>query len=132
MRAFLHEHRHELAPERTAIVSLDELGRGELRFTRREGLLLPLRSHPQLVALCEQIAEDSSESGAETFVNRGFSDGHAASAAGYPAITIVGRPVPDHRQPTDIPERIDPAALERALGFCDELVRRLDAELVAR
>jgi Iap family predicted aminopeptidase len=116
----------------TVFVNLDEVGTGNVRFTRREGLLLTVRSHVQLVGLCEEVAEDS-EQEARGLVNRAASDGYAARSAGFPAVTITCRNaldyLPDHHRPTDTPERLDPDALDRALAFCSELIERLDAEV---
>ncbi|HEY6780009.1 MAG TPA: M28 family peptidase [Thermoleophilaceae bacterium] len=129
MRAFLRRHRAELAPERTLFVNLDGVGAGQPRFTRREGPLLAIRSHPQLVRLCEEIAEDSEVEHVRGIVNHAASDGYAASAAGYAAITLTCRPAVGQRRPGDALDHVDPAAFEQAASFCDELVRRLDLEL---
>jgi hypothetical protein len=133
MRGFVRQHRGALERDRTVFVNVDEVGLGTVRFARREGLLLASASHRQLVKLCEEIAEDDESAGARAIVNRSASDGYAARSAGYPAITITCRNAldytPGHHRPSDIPERIDPQALERAEGFCDELLRRLDAEI---
>jgi hypothetical protein len=63
--------------------------------------------------------------------SRTVSDAHAARAAGYPAITITCKGRLDytatHHQPTDLPDRIDDEALERAYAFCSELIERIDA-----
>ena len=72
MRAFLERHRERLAGDRTVFLNVDTVGSGQVRFTRREGALLMLRSHPQLVALCEQIVEDGSD--AQPLVIRAASD----------------------------------------------------------
>lgn len=136
MRAFLRRHRRSLDKTRTVFVNLDEVGAGNVRFTRREGALLAVRSHVQLVEICEEIAEDDEEANsfaARALVNRTQSDGGAARARGYPAITITCRNVlgyvPDHHRATDTPGRVEQAALERALGFCDELIERIDGQL---
>jgi Peptidase family M28 len=136
MRGFLRGHRRSLNKTRTVFVNLDEVGAGSVRFTRREGALVAVRSHVQLVEICEEIAEDDEEDasfGARPLVNRTQSDGGVARASGYPAITISCRNVldyvPDHHQATDTPGRVDPAALDRALGFCDELLERIDSQL---
>ena len=92
-----------------------------------------MRSHVQLVEICEEVAEDDEQASARPLVNRTQSDGGAARARGYPAITITCRNVldyvPDHHQATDTPGRVEQAALERALGFCGELLERVDAQL---
>jgi hypothetical protein len=133
MREFLRRHRRVLDAEHTVFVNLDELGAGRVRYTRREGLVLTGRSHPQLVGLCEEIAEDDPDAHARALVSRSPSDAAAARAAGFPSITICCRNaldyVPHHHRPGDTPEHVDPEALERSFGFCSELVRRLDEEV---
>jgi hypothetical protein len=136
MRAFLKSHRRTLGKERTVFVNVDEVGAGTVRYTRREGLVIGSRSHVQLLQICDDIAEDDEDEdafGARPLVSRTTSDGHVARAAGFPAITITCRNAldytPEHHRPTDTPERVDDAALERVYGFCCELIERLDAEV---
>ena len=135
MRGFLRRHRRSLDSTRTVFVNLDEVGAGSVRYTQREGALLAVHSHVQLVEICDEIAEDDEHGsfGARPLVNRTQSDGAAARAAGYPAITVTCRNVldyaPNHHQATDTAGRVQGAALERALGFCGELLDRLDAQL---
>jgi hypothetical protein len=133
MRGFLRRHKHGLDKGRTVFLNLDEVGSGTVRYTRREGAILAVRSHVQLVGLCEEVAEDDEEAGAKPLVNRTQSDGGTTRARGYPAITITCRNVldyvPDHHQATDTAGRVEQAALDRALGFCDELLERIDAQL---
>jgi hypothetical protein len=126
-RAFLKRHKRELARERTVILNLDAVGSGTVRYTSREGPLVAIKSHPQLVQVCQAIADDDEDEnafGARAITNRSASDGYAARSAGLPAITIGCRGRLDYG-----PERVDAEALERAEGFCAELIRRLDAEL---
>jgi Peptidase family M28 len=128
-RAFLKRHKAELGRERTVILNLDAVGSGTLRYTSREGPLVAVKSHPQLVQLCDAIAEDDDDEnafGARAIVNRAPSDGYAARSAGLPAITISCRGRLDY-----VPERVDEEALERAEAFCAELIQRLDAEIGA-
>jgi len=132
MRRWLRRHRGRLHRTRTVFVNLDEVGSGTVRWTEREGLLMTIRSHSQLIELCREVAEDS-EDEARGIVNRAASDGYAARSAGFPAITITGRNaldyLPDHHRLTDVAERLDPEALERSYAFVAELIERLDAEL---
>jgi hypothetical protein len=126
-RAFFKRHRRHLAPERTVILNLDAVGSGTIRYTTREGPLVAIKSHPQLVQLCRAIAEDDEDEnafGARAMTNRSPSDGYAARSAGLPAITISCRGRLDY-----IPARVDNEAIARAEGFCAELIRRLDAEV---
>jgi Zn-dependent M28 family amino/carboxypeptidase len=161
MRGYLKKRKGELEEARTVFLNLDELGRGTVRFTTREGLLMPIKSHTQLVSLCEEIVEDQLEEkeaeedddedknaieaameddeedkdsaqrvGIRGMVARTCSDGYAARSAGFPSITITckGRLdyTPSHHQRSDTPESVDDEAIERALDFTSELMRRLD------
>jgi hypothetical protein len=126
-RAFVKGHKGDLPRDRTVVLNLDAVGSGTVRYSSREGPLVAIKSHPQLVELCGAIAEDDEEEnafGARAMVNRLPSDGYAARSAGLPAITIGCRGRLDY-----IPARVDSEALERAEGFCAELIRRLDAEV---
>lgn len=109
MRAFLKQHRKQFAPDRTAVINLDEVGSGEVHQTKQEGPLLGVRSHPQLVGLMD----------APTLVNRTASDGYAAASAGLPSITIT---CADN-------DRLEEDAIVRAEEFCVELIEELEAEL---
>jgi hypothetical protein len=136
MRAWLRRHRRELDPQRTIVLNVDEVGAGTVRYAVKEGPLLALRQHPRLAALCHQIAdEDLNEQryGARPMVARRPGDAYAARSRGVPAITIscagaLDR-APHHHQPTDTPEQIDEQALERAFGFCSELVELIDERI---
>ena len=53
--------------------------------------------------------------------------------AGYPSITLCsldrsGRN-PNFHSKADTPERVDPEAVERAIDFVEELVRRIDVAM---
>jgi hypothetical protein len=132
MRAWLRRHRKELDAETTIVLNVDEVGQGDVRYAVREGPLLALRQHTQLRQLCEQIAEEDAGEGrygAQPLSARRPSDGWAARTRGLPAITISCGPAPDHHRPTDTPDRIDPRALDRAFGFCSELIELIDEDL---
>jgi hypothetical protein len=122
-RAFLKRHGAELPRERTVFLNIDEVGSGGVRYTAREGALTTTRSHPQLVQLCREIAEDDA-TGAQAIVNRSASDAHAARAAGFAAITVTCR---GRRDLAGM--RVEEDAIERAEAFCAELIARVDAEL---
>lgn len=119
-RAFLK--RHQLPRDSTVLVNVDQVGSGAVRYARREGALLTLRSHPQLVKLCDQIAEDGDD--ARPIVSRVSSDASAATAAGYAAVTVTCQDGLDYAS-----GRVDEQALERAEAFCVELIERLDADV---
>lgn len=121
MRSFLRSHRDELARDRTVVLNLDEVGDGSPRYTRREGALPALRSHPQLVRLAEQSAEDVP---ARPCSNRVPSDGYVARSAGTAAITVSCR-----GRRGEVSARLDEEALAAAEAFCLELIDRIDGEL---
>jgi hypothetical protein len=121
MRAFFKRHRKELSKERTVFVNVDEVGTGSVRYTRRQGPLFTVASQVQLLQICDEIAEDDDGAfDAEPVVLRSFDGAYAIRMAGFPGITISGRPESSG---------VDDEALERAFGFCRELVERLDAAI---
>jgi hypothetical protein len=107
IRAFLKRHRKQFAPDRTVVLNVDSVGSGEIQLTKKEGPLLTVKSHPQLLGLVE----------AATIVNREPSDGYAASAQ-LPAITV-----------TCSGERLEEDTMAEVEEFCVEFAERLDEEL---
>jgi hypothetical protein len=131
-RAWLKQHRHSLDPLTTIVLNVDEVGAGTVRYAAKEGPLLALRQHPRLVELCRQLTEEDEDDRrylAQPTAARRPTDGYAARARGLPAITISCAPAPHHHRPTDTPEHIDSQALERAFGFCSELIELIDEEI---
>ena len=136
-KAFLRRHRRELPRGQTVFLCVDKVGSGEVRYARREGLLFARRYHPMLVGLCDEIAaEDAADDdryGARSFVSRSITDAVPARGAGYAAISVscLGERgyAPHYHQPTDVPDNLEPEALERAFGFCSELIELLDEDL---
>ncbi len=111
--------RHGLAHDSTVFINVDQVGSGAVRYARREGALLTLKTHPQLLSLSEGIDDD-----ALPIVNRTVGDGAAAAGRGFAAITVTCRDRLDYAS-----GRVDEAALERAEAFLVELIERLDAEV---
>jgi hypothetical protein len=136
MRAWLRSHRRELDPQGTIVLNVDEVGAGTVRYAIKEGPLLALRQHGRLRALCDQIAAEDAAEGryqAKPITARRPGDAYAARARRIPAITISCAGVldraPHHHRPADTPDQIDPAALERAFGFCSELIELIDEQI---
>lgn len=113
-REWLRSRRRELDPEQTVFVEVDAVGSGNLRWVEREGAVIRLRFHPELVRLCEELGDG------EAARSREAGSALAARSAGYPAITITGGRRGDH---------VDRDALERAYDFCCALVERLDSDV---
>jgi hypothetical protein len=137
MRGWMRRHRRELDPARTAFVCLDMVGAGDVRYARREGLLLALSYHSSLIALCDQIADEDAEGDdryeARSYVSRIATDSYVARGAGFPAIRIACLDeldlAPHHHLPTDTVANVEPDALERAFRFSSELIELIDYEL---
>ena len=136
MAAFLKRHRKELDRSSTVFLCIDDVGRGDVRYARKEGYVLAYPFHPDLVALCEQLREEDEEDGyydVRPAVSRIATDAYRARVAGYPSISIGcanehGYPTHYH-QPSDTPETIDPDALQRAYEFCSELIELIDERI---
>ena len=136
MRAWVKRHRKELDPLTTIVLNVDEVGAGSVRYATKEGPLIALRQHKRLIELCDQIAAEDEDRGryeARPVTARRPGDAHAARARGIPAITIscaeeLDR-APHHHRPSDTPENVDEEALERAFGFCSELIELIDERI---
>ena len=122
MSSWLKARQAQLDRERTAVLNVDSIGAGPVTYSRREGPVMALRSHRQLVRLCEEIAEDDGNDGAysaRSRIVRERSDAAAAIARGLPALTVSRAGV----------DRAGAEELDGAFAFCRELVLRLDAEV---
>lgn len=120
MRAWLRLRRDELGRESTVVLNVDGVGDGPLTYSRKEGPVLALRVHRQLVRLCAEVAEDG-DHGARARALRESTDAGAALARGVPAVTVSSPGA-----------TLDPAALDRAFEFCRELAERVNAEVGPR
>ena len=137
MRAWLKAHKRELDSARTAFLCVDQVGYGTVRYARREGYVATRAAAPELLELCDQIADEDAAAdgryGARSYVSRAATDAYRARDAGFPAVSVscLGSLdyAPHQHRPTDTPEKVDPAALERAFGFCSELVELIDERI---
>jgi hypothetical protein len=137
MRSFVRAHRRELERHTTYFVNVDTVGHGRVRFEAAAGWVITIQMDRRLVELCEAIAtadrEDSNRYGARPLVHGLAGDSMPPRLAGFraTAITCLNELnfVPGYHTPQDTPERIDPAALDRAHGFAVELVRALDRDV---
>jgi hypothetical protein len=132
MLGWLKRHRKELDAQSTIVLNVDEVGAGTVRYATKEGPLLALRQHKQLKKLCDQIAEEDTAEGrygAQPTTARRSGDAYAARARGIPAITVSCAPAPHHHRMTDTAAKVEQAALDRAFGFCSELIELIDEEI---
>ncbi len=127
---FRHWVREERAtgirPEEIAVLELAACGAGRPAFRERDGLLLPLRFHPQLRRL-------AAAAGLLPHESREASGARAARAARWPALVVgcvdENGVTPRLGEEADTVARLDPEAMEATLAACLRLVRALDAEL---
>lgn len=140
MRSFVRGHRADLDRATTYFVNLDTVGHGTVRFEVAAGWVVTYRLDRRLVELCAAIAtadrEDSDRYQARPLAHGLAGDSMPPTVAGFPATAISClndlNYVPEHHTPNDTPDRVDPAALDRAHGFALELVRALDRDVGRR
>ena len=136
MRAFVRRRRGRYAAEATAVLHLAACGRGRPSWWTVDGPLVSLRLHPRLVAICGEAAKDRPDLGATPHRGHGAGAAWRARRARWPAVTVgcldEDGVVPDVGQASDSAQRLDRRAMDAALSFCLEVVRRLDAELGSR
>jgi hypothetical protein len=141
MRSFVRGSGKELDRETTFFLNLDSVGRGDVRYVTSEGLAVSFEMDRRLVELCSAIAtadrEDQGRFAAKPLAWGVAGDGLPIRLAKFPVTTITtlepGALVPaNYHRPDDVPDRIDPAALDRAHGFALELVRALDRDVGRR
>ena len=137
MRAFVRAHRADFDRKTTYFVNIDTVGHGTVRFEAAAGWVVTYRLDRRLVELCDAIATADSEGsdryGARPLVHGLAGDSMPPHVAGFPATAITCRNdlnyVPGYHTLYDTPDRVDPAALDRAHGFALELVRALDRDV---
>ena len=140
MRSFVRANRDLLPRESTYFVCLENVGEGEVRFEAAAGWVVTFPMDRGLVELCEAIAAADRE-GDGRYRARPLRHGYAGDslpprARGYAATAVTCLPesgyAASRHTGADTPERIDPAALERAHAFTLDVVRLLDRTVVRR
>jgi len=140
MRSFVRTHRADLDRETTYFVNVDTVGHGNVRFEAGAGWVITYPLDRRLVELCDAIAtadrQDSNRYQAQPLVHGLAGDSMPPRIVGFPATAITClndlNYVPGYHTPDDTPDRVDPAALDRAHGFALELVRALDRDVGRR
>jgi hypothetical protein len=129
--AFFRAHRDALRD--AAIIVVDTVGgpgSGPCYF-RSEGMVLPHRYDPGLLALADSIASERPELGAYSRkMTEAYTEGLPAIQAGLRALTFCGF-TPEHELPhwhqrTDMAENIDRDVLARNYLFVRELLQAID------
>lgn len=114
------------------VVTLDNLGVAGPAWIIHEGLNVQLYSHPDLIALAEQVAAESPELGA--FPQKwdvAYTDSSSAIKAGLKTITLLGvtreKKLPYWHVPEDTPDKLRPDVLAHTAEFAWRLIREIDA-----
>jgi len=137
MRAFFRAHRDQFDPESTTFLCLDAVGRGDVRYELTAGWVISYDLDRRLAELAEAIAASDRE-GPRHLNAAPLRHGVAADSLpprlrGYRALAITcldeDGHAPDRHLATDVPEKLDEAALERAHAFALALIRALDRDL---
>ena len=136
MRSFVRSHRDELPRESTYFISVDAVGYGGVRYETGAGWAITLPMSPRLVELCEAIADEGDGLAARPLKRGLAGDSIAARVRRYPATTITCTTeidfLPGLHTFDDVPENLQPEALERAHEFTLALVRLLDRDVGRR
>ena len=112
MQAWLKRNRRDLDPRGTAVISIDNLHRGDPACAVKEGAVFAARMHPTLVELAR-------ECGAEKFTSTEVSDAYVTRAAGLPALRISTTGAADE----------DPGTTTRVYDVTAGLLERIDDEI---
>ena len=104
-----------------------------MRWWRSDGPLLLLPFIALIAARERAGAAQEPGLGAGPLRGRGTSGARRARAARWPAITVgcvgAGGHPPGSHTVDDVPEAVDPEALERTVAFCRAMVAQLDAAM---
>lgn len=141
MRSFLRARRKALDPTSTHVLNIDAVGRGDVRFAIGEGAAVTFDLRSRLTEICAAIA-DADREGANRFAAEPLTHGFATDALParlrrLPATTITclepGAVVPaNYHAAGDVPDAIDPDAIDRAHDFALEVIRQLDRDVGRR
>ena len=135
MRDWVRAHGKELDRERTVIVNVDSVSYGSVYYEVSEGPVISYPMDPELVELCEALAQTSGADGAPAsrpLRSPVTTDAIASVIRGLRTIAITtldeGVPPPWYHAHTDTPDRVNPGSLTRATEFVVSLVRLLDRD----
>jgi hypothetical protein len=127
---FLARHRAELEGRRPFFLNLEMLGDGRPAYSQAEGHVTPFYMHPEAISLVAEVGREPEFEGVEGVTSPAQSDALAAHHYGFPAITVMslapdGQPTHYH-WPSDTPENIDGASLERCHRYLRRIIQRFD------
>lgn len=132
----LRRHRTTLRAANTLVLGLAPSASGTPCWWISDGPLVPLGYLTQLRRLADRVAKQSERLGARAHRGRGWTPALPARSRGLPTLSIGALDehglAPRSHQPSDTPESVDPAAIERVVEFGLLLVDAVDLFLDRR
>ena len=132
----LRKHRKRLTRRNTIVLGIGPCGPGLVHWWTGDGSLTPLRFHPRLRRLTEQLADPEAGFDARPHRGRGTTPAMPARLRGIPAInlgTVDARGLAARAHTAqDTAENLDPGSLDELLQFALMLVDAIDSDLVGR
>ena len=129
IRAFGRRHFGSLPRDRTWFLNLDQLASEDLVPLEAEGSLVMHaydREFTDLVCECAAEVGPPLRRGSKAWTS---TDGCVPNLAGYPTATLVSltpwKMLANYHWPTDVPENVDFACVERSTRVAERVVRRL-------
>jgi hypothetical protein len=129
MLAFLEAHKGELG--RAYFIDLEGVGVGRMYYASREGMTRAYRSHPELVAIAEQVAaRRPGLMAGPRVLPAGYTETGVVVKEGLKGITIVALSpqgfLPHWHQPGDTVDKIEEEALAQAHELVWEMMQEID------
>ncbi|MFQ5458491.1 MAG: M28 family peptidase [Myxococcota bacterium] len=132
-RHFLLNHAHELPPERTFFLNIDNIGSGRLRYCTGEGMIKFFPYSPTLIHLASQVALSAPFQDVSPHpYRRAYFDALVPAARGYGALSLIALDeddqIPNWHWHTDTIENVDMDAVKKGADFAEQIIRRLDGQ----
>lgn len=129
---FYKRHLSEMKSPRAVVFEM--LGCAGPAWVTREGIVVPFRSDPQLVALAERLSAENPQWGAYAAkISGGNSELSDAVRFGVPGITFFGLTAageaPYWHQKEDTFDKMKPEIMEKTWQMVEAFIRRLDEQL---
>jgi hypothetical protein len=133
-RAFVRSRRKELDRATTYFLNVDSVSHGGIAYEISQGAVISVPHDRLLVELCEVLADPGAGGEAAMPIRHPLlDDALPPRIRRLRSITLRttdedGNLAPWYHTNDDVPERVDPAALDRATGFVIGLCRLIDRE----
>jgi hypothetical protein len=127
MLNFVKRHRGELDRDRHLFLNFEVLGAGKIVYMEGEGFLKLFPYDAGAVALAAQAAREADFQDVEPVTSPLANDSLVPTRRGLAAVTIASEApaaagLPHYHWPSDTPENVDPASVERGFLFARRMV----------